>query len=292
MPGPGVPQSHGGGGADGGAGGEFDFASAFKSTKAELEKTKGGMQKLSQDFDMLRKTKSSDDQRWQKLQEVFSPQEPKEADPVSEFEAEMDQVINAAIESERAGRPIPMTARAHIAALQARIEQAKFQKEMLSQIQELKAATQRANDPQAAINNSAYATMDNFVQNSLDQIYGDGQNYIPVKRAQFDAVTKRMSGVIHELKTKAPEKWDRIRRSKELMQGFVQHHVKEILPPKAVQLLEQDHLSKTEMTTDELWRAFQEAGAIQNPEERKSVRERIRQDIVGRMGPAARRRPG
>lgn len=289
--GPGAPQPQGGTPAS--EGGSDFFKTQFESTKAELARTKQGMQKLNSDFDMLRRSKEESDGQWGKLKDVFAPEAPREADPVKEYEAEMDQVIEAAIEAERNGRPIPMTARAHLAALTARIEQAKFMKEARDEIAALKAQNQRLSDPRQTVYNQAYATMDSLVQQGLDSIYGGAPEYGQVKASQFDSVTKQMATYIQKLRQASPDKWERLARDPQQMQSFVQHHLRQNLPPKAVELLERDNLQNTEQSTGELWAAFRETQKIQDPTERRRVQTRIREDIVARMaGPQKRQQRG
>lgn len=248
------------------------------------------MQRLASDFEALKREKAKGDDTLGKLRDVFSPQDAKAPDPLEAIEAEMDTVIQAAYEADKRGEPIPLTARGYLAALKAQADGIKFQNQLLERLAKIEGQANRAADPQSTINNQAYANLDNYVQQGLDRIYGQAENYTPVKKQQFNAVTNQMSQDLKRIMQERPEAWDQLRRDPSRQQAFVNHYLRQQLPPKAVEILERETLQNTDMTSTELMNAFREAGQIQDIEKRREIRAAIRQDILARMSGPQRRR--
>lgn len=274
---PSAPQPVGGSGAA--EGGSFDYKGELERTRGELHQTRSGMESLSQKTGAQEKT-------LERLREAFDPEGGgrKAQDPVAAIDAEMDEVINLAYEADKAGKPIPMTTKAYLAALQTRKDHLEFQKEIRDQMKALTGKADAANDPQVAVNRQAYGNMDSFVQQGLDQVYGLDESYRGVKANQFTAITKMMTSEIRAIQKSNPDAWERIRRDPNQQRAFVNHYLRQNLPPRAVEILEKENLQNTPMSQQELLNAFDEAAQIKDQKVRADVRAKIRQEILAMKG--------
>lgn len=274
------------GGSPAAEGGDFDYKSEFTRTRKDLDDTRAGMEGLTRKTQEQEKTLG-------KLREAFDPNAGEQGgDPIEAIDAEMDSIINAAYEADKAGRPIPMTAKAYLAALQTRKDHLEFQKEIREELKKIGGQAQQANDPQMTVNRQAYSNIDSFVQQGLDQIYGLDESYLGVKKEQFGSLTRQMSATVREMQAKNPGAWDRMRRDPQLQRQFVNQYLRQNLPPRAVEILERENLQNTPMSQQELFKAFDEAKAIKDPKARAELRTKIRQDILSHMGPQDRRARG
>lgn len=279
APNPGQPQSTGKEGGD-----VFDFKRAFESQSKELGQTRERFGRLTQDVDGLKK--EADTMR--RIREALSPDSGKGApDPtagaIADAEKQLDYYLSEAVEAEKRGRPLPLTTNLAVQFFQSRIEHLKERADMQKELQALRQQTQQAADPQHAINVHAYSSMDSFVKQGLDSLYGRDARFGDQKRYQFDAITKQMGDELKLIMQHKPQAWEQMRRDPEVLKKFSYHFLKKNIPPAAVQIIEQENLSKTEMSSDELWSAFREAGQIQDPQERAQLREQIRIKILERM---------
>lgn len=270
-----------GGTPEGGGGSVFDFKKAFESQGRELHKTKEGLGRMSQDLEGLKK----DAETVRKMREVFNPESaaPPGKDPIEHLEQQLDYYLAEAVEAEKRGSPIPLTTNLAVQYLQSQMQYLKEKEEMQKVIKNLQAQAQRANDPQHAINNQAYSSLDTFVKQGLDTLYGRDETYHDQKRYQFDAVTSQIGEHLKLLQQHKPQIWEQMRRDPNTLKDLATHFLKKNLPPQAVKIIEQENLQNTEMATSELWQAFREAAAIKDPEQRRAVRTDIRQRILERM---------
>lgn len=245
-------------------------------------------------FDQKFQGVEKDLQDVRRLREVFSPQQQQQQaeapNPVEALEAQIDYYLEQAMEAKAKGTPMPLTTNAAIQSFQNLIQLHQSIAEFKKEIAELKSGMNQANDPNTAINNHAYTTMDNFLQNSLDAMYGNDPNAVGVKQSMYGAASARVVAHIKELQRAAPAQWERIRRNGQDMQRIVNAVVRDIIPPKAMQIIEQDELQNTEMSTQELWKAWREADSIKNPQERQRIRTMIRRDLIQQQMPQPRRR--
>ncbi len=157
------------------------------------------------------------------------------------------------------GQQIPMTTQIALNFYQSQIENLKTIAELKKQIGDLKGGVDRANDPEAPVNNIAYTQMDTFLQQSLDQLYGTDAKQTAVKRQMYNSVSDTLAGELRRLQAQAPGEWDMLRRNPGKLQSKVNEVLRSIVPPKAMAMLEQEELENTPMSKGELWGAFNEA---------------------------------
>ncbi len=206
------------------------------------------------------------------------------ADEVSALESEMDQYLQAAIEHERSGRPIPLTINSAVKSLRHQISQVKENAALRAQLAELKRRTDQVSDPQNAIEATAYSNMDNQIETALQSLYGNTDANADVREAQFQSISRQIVTEIKDLKKNDPGMWDRIRRDRKAQVNLVNHFVKKTIPPKAREIMDADQIRRTPLTNDELMNAYREAKeqALKDP---KAVQyaSQIRQELLSRV---------
>jgi hypothetical protein len=271
------------GGGEGGAGGqEFDFRGGFQQQQRELQNAQGSIKKLMGELESHKKaTKGSTDVLDRIRTAITGGEEAKQqgADPTKVWEQQLDYYLSEAVEAEKAGRGIPLTTNLAVQLFQNLIahheEKATWQK----RLDALEGNAQRQNDPQTTINNSAFSNLDNHVRRGLDQLYGPGKESLQVKANMFDAVGESISQEINHLSKTDFLQWDSIRRDPAALQALAQKHIRAMVPPQALKIIEQERLQNTRMGIGELRNAFEEARQIQDPQKRSEIMTAIRQDI-------------
>lgn len=220
-----------------------------------------------------------------KIRQVFAPDSgdtPSEAEQrVAGYEAQLDHYMQAAIEAERRGQPIPLTTNLAIQLFQGKIEQEREREQLFGELAQLKQAMKIAQNPDNQVDNITYQALDTNVLQAMDVLYGKAPS--DVKSYQFQAVTKALGAEIKDLKRNDPELWAEIRRDPNRQASMVRHFVKQTIPPKAREILMEDQIKREPMSTEELRQAFREADGIDDPKERQRIKVAIRQEIVGRQ---------
>lgn len=277
--------------SQGGESQDFDYKGAFQRTNSELTRAKQGMHRLSSDFGKLKETAGQHDQTITRLREALGADAGKSKEPTrtEQLEAEIDQTLEMALRYEKEGKGIPLTTKALLGSLEARLQLEKMNAALEERLAKLEGKTNKLDNPDYVINSQAFTNMDGFVQKTLKSIYGPGQETGQVRDSQFKAITDHIGGYLKILMQKKPAEWDRVRRDPDAQRDICQEFIKRNLPPKAVEIMEKEHLSKTPQSTKELQLAFKQAANIKDPKERESVRASIRQDILGRMFSKGRR---
>lgn len=269
---PSASPSTGGGDASQG----FDVSEAIQEARrarAEGHQLKSAFDKQSSELKSTRETVD-------KIRDVFAPKQEAAPDPVADLEEQMDYYLEQAMEAKSRGQPIPLTTNLALRFFQSQIENHKTQQALQAEIQRLKGGVDHATDPETPVNNMAYAHMENFLQQSLDSMYGVDEHSTGVKRNVYQGVVNMLQADLKELQKKAPHVWDQVRRNPQQLQQIVQKAVARLVPPKARSIIEQEQLQNTPMKEGELWAAFREAGEIKDPARRLEVRKAIRQDIL------------
>ncbi len=274
-------------GGDGG----FDPSEAIREARQarqETSKLRSSFDKTTKDFQQTREVLD-------RVQKAFVPEEQSSApDPVADLEEQMDYYLEQAMEAKARGQAIPLTTNLALRFFQSQIENHKTQQALMEQIKELKGGVNQANDPERSVNDFAYANMENFIQNSLDSLYGAGPEQTGVKRNVYQGVVNTLQADLKELQAKAPQIWDQVRRNPAKLQQIVQRAVQQIVPPRAMQMIQEENLQNTPMGEGELWAAFREADQIKDPGERMKIKRQIRQDIleasINRRNPRGKRR--
>lgn len=263
-------------------GGNLDFKTLFENQREEFS------QELGKRDAELGKTKSTIDKLRQALMDGDGEQ--RHSDPIdteiAETEAELDRIIGIALESEKRGKPIPLTANTAIKSLQFKIKTLQDKKASSAELAELKAKVAQLSNPEVQIDQQAFSNLDQVLMHQLSSIYGPNENVENI----FDAVSKDIVSEIRDLKKNDPKMWQRIARDKTAQTKMVAHFVKRAIPPRARELLEEDQIRRTPLSMDELQAAFQEAKSAwmqeKNPrkvEEMKGHMSKIRQQILSRM---------
>jgi hypothetical protein len=259
-----------------------DFNAMLEALQNDREAQEG---QWSQKYSQLENQHKQTSKTLEKIREVFAPSEDNSGSQteqrIAQYEAQLDHYMQAAIEAERRGQPIPLTTNLAIQLFQGKIEQERERENFGGQLAELKAILQRVDNPDNQIDNQTYQNIDTSVLRSLDVLFGKEPN--DVKSYQFQAVTKAIGAEIRDLKKNDPELWSEIRLDPQRQAKFVQHFVKQTIPPKAREIMMEDQIKREPMTVDELYSAFREAGSIEDPKERQRIKTAIRQEIIGRQ---------
>jgi hypothetical protein len=254
----------------------------FNAMIEALQNTQSEAREWGQKYSELEGKHKETSQTLDKIKQVFAPDDrvnPAEQ-RIAQYEAQLDHYMQAAIDAERRGQPIPLTTNLAIQLFQGKIEQEREREQLFGELAQLKRTLQAVNNPDNQVDNITYQNIDTNVLQAMDVLYGKQPS--DVKSYQFQAVTKAIGAEIRDLKQNDPELWAEIRRDPKRQQRMVQHFVKQTIPPKAREILMEDQIRREPMTTEELYSAFREADAITDPKERQRIKTAIRQEIVGR----------
>jgi hypothetical protein len=249
----------------------------------KLQASEAQNQELKQSLEGLRGEQKKDSETLSKIRQVFSPDPENQPDPsegiIQNLEAQMDQYLEAALEAEREGRPIPLTVNTAISNLQHQIQYIKDEQSRNERIAKIEADQKRLSDPNIEMDKKAYSSIDDNLQSVLDHTYGKGYN--AVKQAQFEAVSKLIVDEIKDLQQNDPETWFLVRRSPENQKKLVEHFFKQSQPPRVREMIEEDRIKRTPLSMEEKLNAFREARekAKEDPSYNKIVSE-IRREIL------------
>lgn len=231
--------------------------------------------KLKSSFDNYRQETAADRELLKRLKSAFSPAEEKGKSRSEHLQGEFDQFLQRALELKARGQELPMTQQLAVNFYESQLESLKEIDALKAELAKVKGDTERANDPSAPVNNLAYTQMDTFLQQSLDQLYGNDQKAFASKKHMYNAVSSELAEHLKGMQRQAPGEWDQLRRSPGKMQSLVNDILRSIVPPKAMQLIEEQELKATPMTKGELWGAFREAQQLfqsaKTPEEKKKA---------------------
>ncbi len=264
---------------------------ALQGTQERLQKTDSRLEQTAATLDRVRAALVGESGN------KAEPTDPADA-VISHYEAEMEQLINAALAAEKQGRPIPVTVKIGLNSMQGLIDQAKQNKDLRQQVAKLTQGVARANDPDARINDTAYTTMEAYLGNALDSVFGqnpEDDQLTQTKAAQFEAVSRLITREVQDIQKTDPATWDRIRRSPKDQRALVSHFVKQVIPARARELMYEDQVRKTDLTADDLRQAWMESKQIENQAERRAVQAQLRPQLLAAMVPQrgrSRQAPG
>ncbi len=273
----------------GGDTGGLDFGGLFEETKQQLEEAKTHSSRMSQELEQVKghATKSSAElERIKKA--IMGGDDETAVDPVEQevaaLEAEMDEYLQAAIQHERAGKPIPLTINSAVKSLKHQIRYVRDNAAKDKELALLRAQVKQVQDPQTNIEHTAYSNIDSQIESALQGIYGQGDQYAQVREAQFRSVSSQIVAEIKDLKKNDPQMWARISRDRKAQVNLVNHFVKQTIPPKARAIMDQQVLMDTPLTNQELEAAFFQAKekSLKDPDALRQMQE-IRTELVGRM---------
>lgn len=243
-----------------------------------MAETERSLSQMTQDWE----SKKGDLELVSKLKGVFNP--PKEPEggenPIPGWEREMDYYIAQAVEAKNRGQGIPLTANLAIHAYKQAIENYQTRVAMEKKIQALETRLQEVQDPGHNLNQRAFYNFDTHIKNGLERIYGRDQSSLPQRQAQFRAIGEQVGAAVRSLMQNDPQRWDQMRRDPAEIEKLANRALRMNLPPKALQMIEQENLRNSPMDIGELRQAFREADNIKDEAERTRIKTMIRQDIL------------
>lgn len=271
----------GGAGAQGAGAGDFDYQSAFRSQQHKLREADGRFQGLQREWEGAK----PDLEIVRKLKGVFEPSkgEAQQESPVGKWEQQLDYYIEQAMEAKNRGQPIPLTANLAVELFQGKIDAHKREEALLRRIDQLEGGMKEQTDPRTAINQRAYADFDSHIKNGLERMFGTDSKTLDARRTQFNAIGKQVADAVRELQRIAPQKWEEIARSPERIRQIAHNALRNNMPPKAVQMIEQEQLRNTPMSQGELLQALRESKSIKDPVKRAEIATQIRQEYFSGM---------
>lgn len=282
SPGQGSPQGAGQGQGGSPQDGSFDVQTAWKEARAarqEAGKLKEIFSKQSKDLEGL----SEDRDTVRKMREVFSPKKETAPDPIEGLTEQLDYYLETAMDLKAKGQSIPLTTNLAVQSFQTMIAQQKAIQALTQQITELKGGLDKANNPEAPVNNMAYAQLESFMTSAIDGLYGNEPGSHAVKGQIYDATVRLIQANLKELQAKAPQEWDRVRRNPQDLQKIVNAAIKQLVPPRAYSILEKEQIQNTPMHEGELWQAWNDLKEMRpkmEPQKYEQLKGQIRRDIL------------
>jgi len=245
-----------------------------EALKQTLTHFQGQNAELTKDLQALKESHIADSKLMDGLKNLFNP---KEQDPnmtaKEQDEALLDMVLDAAMRSRDAGTGgMPIT----VQLAGQLVQQKELARQLQSKINELTGKVDRFANPDYERENRAYFSMDSMAQNMIENVYGQPQPHI------LNGVAQGMVQSAKAMQAQAPDKWAAIIRTPALQQRFVQHHVEQLIPQKAKDLLHQQKLQSEDMPASEILQAMQElkqayeAGKV-TPEDYSKIKREMRQ---------------
>lgn len=270
------------------SGGEsVDFKSLFGQTQQELETYKSENAQLKSDFEAFKGSTTKAAETLEKLRAAFSDSTGEVKDAVEAeidaLEAEIQTFVDAAHQADKAGKPIPLTAKIGIDSAKARIKYLKENKELRSKLSEVDEKLKKVTDPGFVAWQQFIDRADLTIDNALNSLYGKDPRYNDVKQAQTTTLSHLVGKEFKRLEADDPESWARVRRDPKALQALVNHFVKESIPPVARQLMEREEIRKTPQGTRELLAAFREAQEAGKKDPKKALtkleKDQLRREI-------------
>lgn len=244
---------------------------------------------LKTELEQLRGKTSESDAVLTRLRDALNPGKKETVDPRVQrrqhAESRLDYMLQAALESERAGRPMPLTANLAADLYEYQIEQTEKEARLMTELTEMKQKLDQATNPNTMIDVQAFTTMDSQLQQAIGVVFGQGEEYAPQRQAQFRAVSQQIVSEIKDLQKAEPQTWDEIRRSPQKLQRMVNYFVEQNLPPRARQILQQEQIMREPQSIDNMLQAFREAHEAyrDDPRQLQRVVPEIRAQILAEM---------
>lgn len=278
------------GGADpsqGGGGPDFDVSEALREARQarhENRQLKSTFDRQSQDWQKKEQEYAKSQETLDRMRKALTGEEAQPLEPhqqrIKHWEGLMDEYVDQAIQLEKKGQSIPLTTKLALESFQSNIKFENEIAELKKIVAELKGGVDKATDSQQFSNKAAYSQMENFIEQSLDQLYGMAPEQLGTKRSTYQTVVNLLNAEMSELQSKAPGEWVKKRNNPQALYEMVKNAIHKLVPPRAMQMIEQQDLQNTPMKEGELWAAFREAKNIKDPAERTRVQRMIRQDLL------------
>lgn len=243
---------------------QVDNSYDLSEIQGQLAQSQKALQSVQGELSSVRGDAAKANEKLSSLKRFFTEEEAPKEDPVAKkvaaLESQMDEYIEAALQAERAGRPIPLTVNTAISNLQHQIETLKENTELKKQLGDLGSKVSQLSNPENGLNAQTYANLDNQLQRSLEHIYGtDNPKFL---EQQFNAVARLIGDEIKELQHEDPTTWRQLRNSPEKQAKLVNYYVQSVIPPQARQVIENERIRTTPLSEQELWAAFREANEL------------------------------
>lgn len=291
-------QSDGSSGSEGGASSgssQTNVEDLVRDYQQRFDQQGGELQRSQREIAALRDTSARTSKTLDGLRKVLGGEDDKPVDDgktenIRQWEGEIEEYLKVAIEAERRGKPIPVTINSAIRSLEGLIQKEREVIELRQKMGDLEKKVQRVSDPGVRTDEAAFTQMDGFIMNSLNTVFGAGDEYADQKRAQFRAIGQLVSEEIKHLQKDEPDVWDRIRRNPTDQRKMINHFVEQSIPPRARQMMEDDHIRRTPLTMRDLNQAWNEAKQIEDPRERSEVKAKLRPYILEEIAMKGRKR--
>lgn len=269
-------------------GGEVDFQALFGQTQEKLKVTEEKAERVTKDFESFKGETQKMQETLNRIRSaVVGDEKTEDADPyeseISAINGEIEDYIAKAMEAERAGRPMPVTAKIGIENAKFRIKSLEKEREQAKKIKELEDKLGKVANPEYVNLQQLYDNTDHMVQSALNGIYPDDDQYNEVKNTQFEAITKQIGKAFAELRKDHADDFQRLRRDPQALRKLVNHFVKQNIPPVARQLMEQDEVRRKPMSFEDYFAAFREQKEIvaKNPKDAKA--RQLLQELKGKV---------
>jgi hypothetical protein len=214
-----------------------------------------------------------------KVKQAFGHEAAPEADPDEIDKQFLDRYLEAALESEKQGRPIPLTAQLAVKL----VEQNKLMREMQKKLNKVTEGVGVLADPETTYDNNAYAAIETSIYKTIQNLYGEYDKDLG------QACGTKVANEIKRIKRENPQGWNNIRSSPQLIESLAMYAVEKVIPPKARDILKAENLRSTKMGREELVKALRENNAeTKDPQQRAMLNKKIRQDILSQMLPFGR----
>lgn len=202
-------------------------------------------------------------------------------DPEDADKQFLDHYLEAALEAEKQGRPIPLTAQLAVKL----VEEKKRSRSIEAKMSKLEQQLQAISDPNMGYDNKAYADIDMTMQQAFEDLYGE------VNPELMKAAANMAIKEVQRLQKTAPEKWDRIRRNDNLKKNFGMYFVEKVIPPKARQILNAEKLKNTPMNRAEILAAHRETHSDKIDQATQAkLRSKIREEFWSNMMQTSRKK--
>lgn len=262
--------------------GDPDYKKMFQSRDQELSRTKEELKGYGSKLEDVTRKFEESSSFLERIKQAVSPSESAEPDPTVGWQKEIDKIVKTALEHERAGRPIPLTAQTAITLYEDKIRHYKESKEHKELIKKLQTQVDGLADPEAEVDRQAAAHINSTVAQYLERLYGNSADTITTRSAQYDAITRQIRVEAQKLAKEFPEQWEMLRRDRVRQENLVKFVVEKNQPPKVRQILEQEKLQNSPITTEDLWTNLRRARELKDPKDRDRAVSAIRQEILSR----------
>ncbi len=241
------------------------YLEKMQGIESELGNTKKALSETS-------KTAKEAQELVSRMKQVFGEEK---AGPTEEQqdEAQLDEFLSTILEYQKQGIEVPMTAKIAMKLMETRMDNRKKISQLENQLKKVTDKQDFLADPNVAQDNAVFGAMDNHLHEALDGLYGN------VDPNMFEAVARSISKEVARLKAEKPEDWAQVKRSPEIQRNMVNHFARRAVPPKALEVMQNEKIKNTPLTEHDLITAFREANDIEDPKERQEVKTKIRQEL-------------